>query len=135
VSRKLQSGGLAMNKFQLASLVVIISAPAARADGLLYQLPKDGDAAQFELKITNDKENTRTETVVMRSVGRVGDGRWLEFKLPNEDSTQTIKALFPERALREGESPLEHVVRAWSKIGDDMPAALSRVRDLGHRRR
>jgi hypothetical protein len=66
----------------------------------------------------------------MRSVGRVGDNRWLEFKLPDEDSTQTIKVLFPERVLKEGESPMDHVVRAWSKSGDDVPVAQSRVRSF-----
>jgi hypothetical protein len=101
-----------------------------RADGLLYQLPEDGASAQFVMTITTDKENIRTESVIMRSVGRIGDGRWLEFKVPDEDSVQTLKVLFPERVLKVGESPMEHVVRGWRKKGDDAPVALSRVRDF-----
>jgi hypothetical protein len=114
----------------LAACFVLAITPIARADGLLYQLPADGAWAEFELKITNDKENPRNEKVVMRSVGRTGNDRWLEFKLPDEDSTQILKVLFPERVLKEGESPMEHVVRGWRKSGGDVPVALSRVRDF-----
>jgi hypothetical protein len=110
---------------------MLVTAPSlARADGLLYQLPDDGASAQFELRISNDKESPRIETVGMRSVGRTGDARWLEFRLPDEDSMKILKVLIPERVLKEGESPMEHVVRGWRKSGDDMPVALSRVRDF-----
>jgi hypothetical protein len=119
-----------MNRLVLAGLAFVAAASLAQADGLLYQLPDDGASVQFELRITNDKENPRVETVDMRSVGRAGDARWLEFKLPEEESTKTLKVLIPERVLKEGESPMEHVVRAWSKSGDDLPVALSRVRDF-----
>lgn len=120
-----------MGRFLFTSFVLIsVTRPIVRADGLLYKLPDDGAWVQFELKIANEKESPRTETVVMRSVGRVGDSRWLEFKVPAEDSTQTLKVLFPDRVLKEGESPMEHAVRGWRKSGDDAPVALSRVRDF-----
>jgi hypothetical protein len=120
-----------MHKCLFASLLFATAAPAATApDGLFYQLPADGSSVRFEMTIKNDKENPRTESVVMRSVGTAGDARWLEFKLPSEDTSQTLKVLIPERVLKEGESPMEHIVRGWRKIGDDMPVALTRVRDF-----
>lgn len=115
----------------LGSLVLIaalLPTATARGDGLFYQLPDDGASAQFEMKITSGNGSSRTVGVGMRSVGKVMDtpgSRWLEFKLPMEDSTQIVKVLIPEKHLKEGESPVDHVIRGWLKRGDDAPIGLS----------
>lgn len=120
---------------RIASLLVCIAlfvpASTARADGLLYQLPNDGDSAHFDVKITNRNGNTNMVGVTMRSVGKVMDtpgSRWLEFKLPMEGSTQVLKVLIPEKHLKEGESPMDHVIRGWLKRGDDPTIGLTQLR-------
>jgi hypothetical protein len=101
-----------------AVLLASVVGTAARADGLLYQLPEDGAWVRFDLESSSDGNAPRQESVFLRSVGRAfeGDGsRWLELKVPQEEGTQIIKLLIPERRLKEGEAPLEHVIRGWVK--------------------
>lgn len=116
----------------LAVIVVVVGGAEARGDGLLYQLPEDGGWARFEIEITNKNNAVRKVGLIMRSVGRVAESegsRWLEFQIPQEDGTKTVKVLIPEKRLKEGEAPLEHVLRAWAKRGDNAPESVMRVRD------
>ena len=112
----------------LILVLTALTAATARADGLLYQLPEDGAWAQFEVRITNRAGSTRTAQITMRSVGRVQENeacRWIELKLPIEESTQVVKLLVPEKYLKEGQAPLDHVVRGWRKLGDEVPVTLT----------
>ena len=116
-----------------AAVFVALAAGPARADGLLYQLPEDGAWVRFDVKITSQRtENTRKERITMRSVGRMDDSnercRWIEFKLPEEESTQITKVLIAEKYLKKGENPLDHVLRAWRKRGAGIPVSLVKPR-------
>jgi hypothetical protein len=123
-----------MPRFLISLTVALVSLAniPARADGLLYRLPKDGTWARFELRYTNDNGVVRKENLFMRSVGRTYDSdgsRWLELKYPQEEGTKTVKLLIPERRLQEGESPLDHVLRAWVRRGE-ATESLAKARDF-----
>jgi hypothetical protein len=105
---------------------------SARADGLLYQLPEDGSWVRFEapysFKVDGMEEPGRgTGTLTMASVGKAVESsepcRWIEFKVCLKDvgPEQILirKLLIPEKYLRKGENPTEHVVRGWAKFNDD----------------
>ena len=116
----------------LAVASVSLASTPARADGLLYRLPKDGTWARFEMRHTNDNAVVRKTDVFMRSVGRTDDSegsRWLELKYPQEEGTRTVKLLIPEQRLQEGESPLDHVLRAWVRKGE-ATESLAKARDF-----
>jgi hypothetical protein len=116
-----------------ALIVSVLTAPSVWADGLLYQLPDDGAWARFELQITDNNASSRKVEVIMRSVGRMASeppARWLEFKVPSEDETRTLKLLIPERYLKEGEQPIEHIIRAWRKDSEAIPVSVPRMRDF-----
>jgi hypothetical protein len=110
-----------------ATLLLILSAAVARADGLLYQLPKDGAWASYDFNCTakaGDHEKTVTGMLRMASVGQVTEQeqpcRWIEVQLNVEAvvegkkarNERTCKLLIPEKWLAKGQSPLDHVVRA-----------------------
>ena len=72
----------------VATLLLVLSAAAARADGLLYQMPKDGAWAAYDLDCTakaGGVERTLTGTLRMASVGQVTvqdqPCRWIEVQL------------------------------------------------------
>src|SRR5262245_36230337 len=92
----------------------------AHADGLIYQLPKDGTGVTFDVETKQTfegREVTKTGKFSMRSVGQVTvDGepcRWIECrssqKFANFDEIMISKALIPEKHLGKGKSPLDHV--------------------------
>jgi hypothetical protein len=104
----------------------------ARADGLLYQLPEDGSwvrfAAQYTFQLEGmEKAATGTGTMTMASVGKAREGaeacRWIEFTVKLKDSgAEHIlirKLLIPEKYLKKGENPTEHVVRGWAKYDNE----------------
>ena len=113
-----------------AVLVFTFGATAAFADGLLYQLPKDGTWVKYDL-VAVDKQGSQTMlgkgTIRMASVGQVTvEGqpcRWIEvaFRMSIEtprgtkrpESVRFWKVLIPEKYLVKGEAPLDHAVRAW----------------------
>jgi hypothetical protein len=118
----------------VSALVVTAAAlsltAASRADGLVYQLPKDGTWAQYDLtfKATRgDQAREVTGTVRVASVGKAmedgKDCRWIEFRLdlePPDGNNRTIlgKVLVPEEHLQAGKSPIDHIVRGWVKLPD-----------------
>jgi len=114
-----------------------LAAAAARADGLIYQLPKDGAWALFELSATvkmGDTEEKRTGTLRVASVGSVTEKdepcRWIEvafetkWEKRTEKERQVVKALVPEKFLKKGESPVDHLLRGWIRNHETKPRKL-----------
>ena len=115
-----------MRALRILTAVTLLSLASgtARADGLLYQLPKDGAWVVFDwqgnLEFGGKKFNSKG-SLTMSSVGRTMEGddecRWIEFKR-EAPYTPIYKVLIPEKYLRKGENPFDHMVRAWFKAGD-----------------
>src|SRR5262249_8257469 len=112
--------------------VCLLVPRAGRAEGLLYQLPEDGSWVRFDVQYTfkvsgMEKAGLGTGTITMASVGKARVGsepcRWIEFKMQLKDSgkehTLIRKLLIPEKYLKKGENPTEHVVRGWAKFNDE----------------
>jgi hypothetical protein len=104
----------------------------AHADGLLYQLPEDCSWVRFDIQYTYrfdglEKAGRGMGTIKMSSVGKARERseacRWIEFtvKLKDGGTERTLirKLLIPEKYLRKGENPTEHVVRGWAKFDDE----------------
>jgi hypothetical protein len=122
-----------------AIVILALAAGAAQADGLLYQLPKDGAWARYEMEIAakiemeiegkiDEQEMEASGSLRMASVGRTTEKgepcRWIEVNLETKMKTgegkervdkRIAKVLIPEKYLKKGESPLDHVVRAWHR--------------------
>jgi len=117
-----------------AVVLFALAATAASADGLLYQLPKDGTWARydFEASMTHGDRTQRAEGLIhIASVGRVTEKgqpcRWIEVRFevkPEKEEVEenVVKVLVPEKHLAKGESPLKHVVRAWIREDGDKEA-------------
>ena len=114
------------------AIVLLMITEKTHADGLLYQLPKDGSWVRFDhvASEVSDKKRTWNRFLTISSVGRLTvDGekcRWIEFKLEdkqregkNSDAWLIIKVLIPEKHLRKGARPADHVVKAWGTFYDD----------------
>ena len=118
-------------------LATVLLLPAAtRADGLIYQLPADGTSAEFDLKMTMERNGQTMEADGSFSIKSVGkqkvddvDCRWIEFKLEMKigDREQTVRAkvLVPEAELTRGKNPIGHVNKAWYKPGDREPKEIT----------
>ena len=117
-----------------AAALFAAAATAAWADGLVYQLPKDGTWAQYDMEATmtrGDKVRTAEGLIRVASVGRATDSgqpcRWIEVRFEakeaNDRGVETVltKVLIPEKNLAKGQDPLKHAVRAWVKRGEDDP--------------
>ena len=123
-----------MRALRILTAVTLLSvvAGAARADGLLYQLPKDGDWVGFDYQGNIERYGMFKGTLYMSSVGRTTEGedncRWIEISfrgtwthhkiLIPEKYVSLHKILIPEKYLKKGENPGEHIVRGWQKFGD-----------------
>jgi len=105
---------------------------AARADGLIYKLPKDGEQARYEMEIAvnvggQDMATKGSVTVASVGVATVDNEkcRWIEIKMilkaDDQEQLTISKVLIPEKDLGKGKSPGEHMIRGWFKEGD-MPA-------------
>lgn len=129
-----------------AFLLLALSVGLARADGLLCQLPKDGSWATYNLdiavKMPNGQNASTTGTMSLASVGQVTENgmpcRWIEVlcKLTmgmgdqKAEKVQMWKLLIPEKYLAKGETPLEHVLRAWTRQGTGEPQNLADPNDM-----
>ena len=115
-----------MRALRILTAVILLSfvAGTARADGLLYQLPKDGTWVAFDYQENAESMGmkiNRKGTLYMSSVGRTTEGedecRWMEFSFEGTRNgtkyTNISKVLIPEKYLKKGENPLEHMVRGW----------------------
>jgi hypothetical protein len=100
---------------------------AARADGLIQQLPEDGAQIRYDVDLTmsaGGQEKTTKGSLTVSSVGQATVDnekcRWIETKVQMEDRDHAliVKMLVPEKDLGKGKSALEHVVRMWGKNGN-----------------
>jgi hypothetical protein len=132
----------------VAIVILAVAAGAAQADGLLYQLPKDGTWAsyQFDLNAKMDGVELQAQgSLRLASVGQATDKdkpcRWIEagFQVemkgagvpePARKENLVVKVLIPEKHLREGASPLDHVVRGWIARNDRQPEKLTDPKDF-----
>jgi hypothetical protein len=122
----------------VAFLVLLVNVRVALADGLMFNLPEDGTWAKYDVEGSGRNLGelrlslTMKGTLYLASVGRVTEEkqlcRWIEVRF---DVDQTIgrekakksdwwKVLIPEKYLAKGDSPLNHVIRAWyrSEVDD-----------------
>jgi hypothetical protein len=120
----------------LALTAVLLLPAAARADGLIYQLPADGTSAEFDLKISFEGNNQKEKfdgSLVIKSVGKqkVDDVecRWIEFKLfmklGDREQTDRAKVLVPDAELTRGKNPIGNVQKAWYKLGYREPREIT----------
>jgi hypothetical protein len=131
----------------LASLVLLVALGGlARADGLLYQLPKDGTWATYDVNVSakgpNDMNMEMKGTLRLASVGQATEKdrpcRWIEIQFDmtmamgehKMDQSEAYKLLIPEKYLAKGESPLDHVVRAWTQHGKGEMKKLDNPNDI-----
>jgi len=133
-------------RYLLAFFLLVLPAVLARADGLLCQLPKDGTWATYDIDVNakgpGGMDMSIKGTVYLASVGQVTEGdqpcRWIEvqFKMTmtmgehKDEKTETSKLLIPEKYLAKGESPLEHVLRAWIRREKGEPQKLDKPNDI-----
>ena len=120
----------------VTAIVLALAVSAARADGLIHQLPADGHWVRFDLKMVRQRgENERigTGTMQISSVGQVKENgepcRWIEFKMNTKKGERedriVAKVLIPEKHLQRGATPIDHLVRGWIKLGDRDTQALT----------
>ncbi len=106
-----------------------------RADGFIRKLPEDGTWCSYDVDYAGrlgPQMRRETGRLIIRSVGRVTDssepGRWIEVELETgrgeRKNRLLAKVLVPEKHLKAGATPLEHVVRGWLQENDAMPVAL-----------
>ncbi len=118
-------------------LLLLAAAGSARADGLLYKLPEDGTWATYELDGSGKNIGEFGADLTMKgrlhiaSVGRVMENdqpcRWIEVqfdvenKIGHEQSKKSDwwKLLISEKHLINGQSPLNHTLRAWYRSEAD----------------
>ena len=115
----------------MIAFLALFSVPfsAARADGLIYRLPKDGTSVRFQSKGSFEGNGRTAEfdgTMSMSSVGKETVGgeecRWIEFQMvANQDGRPRValfKLLIPEKQLTAGKSPASHVKKMWFRQGN-----------------
>lgn len=133
-------------RYLVGFMLLVLSPGLAQADGLIRQLPKDGTWANYDLDITGKRPNGSTMnikgTLSLSSVGQVTEDdlpcRWIEVQFQMKammggitgEKVETYKMLIPEKYLAKGETPIEHVVRAWSQRDNASPAKFSKSNDV-----
>jgi hypothetical protein len=131
----------------VAFLLSLSLVSLAQADGLVQQLPKDGAWATYDME-SSAKGGPGGATMSMKgsvwvaSVGQVTENnlpcRWIEveFKVKMEigdakhEKSEVYKLLIPEKYLAKGETPLDHVVRAWTKTDKGDPRKWDKPNDI-----
>ena len=92
-----------------------------KADGLLHRLSEDGAWVRYIVTV-RDSDGDMTGNMILRSVGRASvEGqqcRWIELQFETDRLKAITKLLIPETHLKTGQSPLDHLVRGWLKLGD-----------------
>jgi hypothetical protein len=131
-------------RWMVAFLFLSLSAGLAQADGLLYQLPKDGAWVSYDFNATAKAEGHEMKVkgaLCMASVGQVTEAdqpcRWIEIQVDmsfdegdrQHKKSEVYKLLIPEKYLAKGESPLEHVIRAWFKRGESETKKMENLDD------
>lgn len=118
-----------MRAFQILALAAALLLPTvARADGLIYKLPKDGAKAVYEFKaVHNDKSSGMTRkfdgTLTIASVGVANVDkkpcRWIELRMVaqfmGKQQVNVAKMLIPEADIGKGKYMLANVKQGWEK--------------------
>jgi hypothetical protein len=117
-------------------LLFVLPAGRVRADGLLYQLPKDGTWASYDVEVTArgpEGPLSIKGTLRLASVGQTIENktpcRWIEVQIDmtmivkdhKDTKTRLYKILVPEKYLTKGETPMEHALRAWEQADREEP--------------
>lgn len=126
-----------MQKIKLIATIAALPlfCGTARAEGLVYQLPQDGAWVRYSVEFVEreqEEDDVGKGSLTVSSVGKANENgeacRWIEF---NWDVTENgreqkivAKVLVPEKHLARGTKPIDHVVRAWIKVGDGEPLPL-----------
>jgi hypothetical protein len=96
---------------------------AVHADGLIRKLPGNGAWVKYHAVLVGGGTEM-IGSVDLRSVGTVvqnGEAcRWIELEFHDgpEVEPTVYKLLIPEKELRSGVDPVDHIVRAWEKTPD-----------------
>ena len=111
-----------------------LSAIETKADGLLHRLSEDGAWVRYIVTV-RDSDGDMTGNMILRSVGRASvEGqqcRWIELQFDMDRLKAITKLLIPETYLRSGQTPLDHLVRGWIKLGDRATRKLDDTADWG----
>ena len=125
----------------LLVLTIWIAARIAFGDGLLYQLPKDGTWAKYDVVMKtpiDGRDVSVTQKWQLSFVGKESDGdkpcRWIEFQIETRIESEffphteheTWTLLIPEANLGKGEAPMEHILRGWHQRGNDKPEKITK---------
>jgi hypothetical protein len=104
-------------------------------------LPEDGSWVKYQMEASFERDGTQLSTtgsLTLRSVGRTQengvDCRWIEIERTFRRNTEFIivtKLLIPEKHLKKGESPVEHVVRGWVRFADSEPREIDSSSRVG----
>jgi hypothetical protein len=129
----------------LAIALAVAVSESLRADGMIYQLPKDGAWVTYEFNASakttgggaNDSMDFRG-TLSIASVGQVvvqnETCRWIEIQLATDTTGnkqgEIYKVLVPEKFLGKGQSPLSHVLQAWIQRGKEAPQKMADPNDI-----
>ena len=138
------SSGRKINQYTSILAIVafwMLSAPGAMADGLLYDMPKDGAWVKYDLELVMGKGQQQMKVaghMIMSVTGTVKENdktyRWVEFqrgmRAGNREETIFGKVLVPDEHLKKGGKPMEHWGRGWLKDGNGQAKALT-MDDLG----
>lgn len=124
--------------FCAAIAVGALLSGTAKADGLLYQLPDDGDWVRFDMegKAGPTGNEMFTGSLTMSSVGKATENgepcRWIEFKFAfqragdTQERTIVAKVLVPEKHLGKGKAAYDNYIRGWMKQGENEVQALDK---------
>lgn len=116
-----------MRAFRLLALAAAVSLPSvARADGLIYTLPKDGAEAVYDFKAVHNDKSSGMErkfdgTLTIASVGTEKvDGkacRWIELRFVmrfmGKERINMAKLLIPESDIGKGKFMLGNIKKGW----------------------
>jgi hypothetical protein len=121
--------------FWLGVIALSLTTTNAHGDGLVHQLPDDGEWVKYKFQGTLG-DNSVHGTLWIGSVGQVTRDdktcRWIEVRMEQPTMVRTIqynfKVLVPEQYLKEGENPFDHVIEGWYRKGDNEPSKLDTKR-------
>jgi hypothetical protein len=130
-----------MKSVTIASTLVLLTffTLTASADGLIYQVPKDGTSVEYDMKLSfnnatvDGNELNVDGSLKISSVGKeIVNGqpcRWIEFEVrsnkPDREHANWTKVLVPETELAAGKAPIKHIRRAWFQLNDQAVREIS----------
>lgn len=114
----------------MAVISLMLTAGSAFADGLIYQLPKDGTFVLYDLdfKLTAGDQNIEAKGAFrVSSVGTVTENdkkcRWIEVKMTinagGKDRVVIGKLLVPEENLKAGGNVFGSKIRGWVRLREN----------------